>query len=97
MWSSAAALDVASLACWFLIPLFQLVVGVAMASVVLPATRIYAPLERTTGELTALVGCGGKPASRAHGLASCPRGRLACAPGGTAARRRGVRHDMHST
>ena len=30
-------------------PLLQFIVGMAMASVVLPATRIYAPLERTTG------------------------------------------------
>lgn len=54
MWQQSAALDVNSLAAWFLMPLFQGVIGVAMASVVLPATRIYGPLERTTG------GCGGR-------------------------------------
>ncbi|KAL4444980.1 hypothetical protein ABPG77_004030 [Micractinium sp. CCAP 211/92] len=49
MWKQSAALDVNSLAAWFLMPLFQGLIGVAMASVVLPATRIYSPLERTTG------------------------------------------------
>lgn len=49
MWDQSAALDVNSLATWFLMPLFQGLIGVAMASVVLPATRIYGPLERTTG------------------------------------------------
>ncbi|KAL4447988.1 hypothetical protein ABPG75_005207 [Micractinium tetrahymenae] len=49
MWWQSAALDVNSLAAWFLMPLFQGLIGIAMASVVLPATRIYAPLERTTG------------------------------------------------
>lgn len=49
MWDQSAALDVNSLAAWFLMPLFQGLIGVAMASVVLPATRIYGPLERTTG------------------------------------------------
>lgn len=49
VWTSPAAKDVDSLATWFLMTLYQGVVGIAMASVVLPATRIYAPLERTTG------------------------------------------------
>ena len=49
MWTSAHALDVASLGVWLLMPTFQFIVGIAMASVVLPATRIYGPLERATG------------------------------------------------
>lgn len=34
---------------WCLVSLMQLVVGMAMANVALPCTRIYRPLERTTG------------------------------------------------
>ncbi|PSC68521.1 Alpha-ketoglutarate permease isoform B [Micractinium conductrix] len=49
VWETPYATQAKTLACWFLIPLFQFIVGMAMASVVLPATRIYAPLERTTG------------------------------------------------
>ena len=49
VWTSASATAVNTIACWFLMPLFQYIVGVAMASVALPATRVYAPLERTTG------------------------------------------------
>jgi len=34
---------------WCLVSLMQLVIGMAMANVALPCTRIYHPLERTTG------------------------------------------------
>lgn len=49
VWTSAYATAPNTLNCWFLFSLYQYVCGIAMAAVVLPATRIYAPLERTTG------------------------------------------------